>query len=95
MEKPQLSDRLFFAIACYGSALAWVALCVISSRLAPAPLDMTRTDSVLIGLFLTLPIPGALIGLGTGRLYNHRWRGAIIGVASAFCLQVAIIGCYH
>lgn len=93
MDEPRLRDRLFFALACYASVLAWVVFWLVLSWFSPEGLDLRgRFTGGILWLFFTLPIPGALIGLGTGALLNRHGRGgrgAIIGFALALCVQMA------
>jgi hypothetical protein len=92
MEKPPLGDRLFFALACYASVLAWVAFWLVLSWFMPEGLDLRgRFTGGILWLFFTLPIPGALIGLGTGGLSDHGTLGAIAGFALALFIQLATL----
>jgi hypothetical protein len=93
MDEPRPRDRLLFALACYASVLAWVALIVTGAWLGgPQAGCLGSVEAkVVLGVFLTLPIPGMLIGLGTGALLSrggYGARGAIIG----FALGILVVG---
>jgi hypothetical protein len=99
MEKPRLRDRLFFALVCYAMVLAWVAVVFTYVWLTPGPGVVGSVEAgVVVILFFTLPIPGALIGLGTGALLSRGGDGglgAIIGFALALFIQLAFFAAWQ
>ena len=93
MDEPRFRDRLFFALACYASVLAWVAFSLVLSWFSPEGLDLRGrfTGGILI-LFFTLPVSGMVIGLGTGALLSrggYGARGAILGLTLGILVVAA------
>jgi hypothetical protein len=88
-----VDNRVLFPLLCYASALAWVAICFIGPWLTgPRPGCLGSVEAgVMLMLFFTLPIPATMIGLGTGSLFNHPWRGAMIGFAPTLAIQLAYL----
>jgi hypothetical protein len=91
-----------FSYVCYGLALAWVCLLPTVPWFLPEhdpdihEFPLPAWFAVAIWLILTSPIPGALIGLGTGNLYGNRWGGAAIGFAiPAFILFGLALQLFH
>jgi hypothetical protein len=72
---------------CYASAFAYVVFCFAFPWFLPEHPDMDRVGTSIMWLLLTLPVPGTLVGYGAGSRSNHRWRGAIIGLAVALVIQ--------
>ena len=77
-------------MSCYGSALAFVALVAVFAWFdTPEPKSELPVSALAVTyLILTSPITGALIGLGTGDLFGHRWIGAAVGFVA---LPVSIL----